>query len=139
MKILTLAVLLASSAASAADIMTPEALKVSPDIVIADEMARCAGIGEAVEALLKDAPQKDAAAIANLQRISDAYAAVSLFYLKSHFRKNRITDNPEDWVRVRVRKNQMTSMMFADEADLRKEMERCDKVDLPVERATHGP
>jgi hypothetical protein len=138
MRILTLAVLLASSAASAADIMTPEALKASPDIVIADDMARCAAIGEAVGSVLKDAPQKDAAAIANLQRTSDAYAGLALFYIKSHFRKNHITDNPEDWVRTRVRQNWMASM-FEEQADLQKEMERCDKVDFPVGRDTHGP
>jgi opacity protein-like surface antigen len=138
MKILTLAVLLASSAASAADIMTPEALRASPDIDIAADMARCAGISLVAAELLKDARQKDEAAIANLQRVSGGYAAVSLFYIKSHNRKNGITDDPADWVMVKVNKNR-TSMMFADDAELRKEMERCDKVDLPVARATHGP
>jgi hypothetical protein len=138
MKILTLAVLLTSSPASAADIMSPEALKASPDIVIADDMARCAGVGLAAVGLLKGQPQQDAAAIANLQRFSGGYTAVSLFYIKSHFKKNGIFDDPQDWVTVKVERRR-TSMLFAEDAELRKEMERCDKVDLPIARATHGP
>jgi hypothetical protein len=136
MKILMLLILLASPLATAGDITTPEALQASPDLVIADDMARCAGLLNAAVERVKDATPKDEALIANLQKISGGYAAVSLFCIKSHFQKNHIADDPEDWVWHTANRERIATMMFLEDAGLRKELGRCDKVDLPIARAT---
>jgi hypothetical protein len=136
MRILTLLILLASPLAIAGDITTPEALKASSDLVVADDMARCAGLVDASVERVKAATPKDEALIADLQKISGGYAAVALFYIKSHFHKNHIADDPEDWVRQTANIERIATMMFLPDADLRKDLGRCDTVDLPVARAT---
>lgn len=63
-------------------------------------------------------------------------AAVSLFYIKSHFQKNHIADDPEDWVWHTANTERIATLMFLEDAELRKELSRCDQVDLPIARAT---
>jgi hypothetical protein len=121
MRILTLLILLASPLATAGDITTPEALKASSDLVIADDMARCAGLVDAAVERVKAATPKEEALIADLQKISGGYAAVALFYIRSHFSANT---------------ERIATMMFLPDADLRKDLGRCDTVDSPVARAT---
>lgn len=74
---------------SAGEITTPAELKSSPDFVIADEMGECAGLVKAAAERKKDAQPKNEALLANLENGSIGYTAVSLFYIRSHFRHHR--------------------------------------------------
>lgn len=67
---------------------------------------------------------------------TSAAGTVSLFYIKSHFQKNHIADDPEDWVWHTANTERIATLMFLEDAELRKELGRCDQVDLPIARAT---
>jgi len=137
MKIVTLLILLASPLAIAADLpMTSAELNASPDIVIADDMADCAGLAQAAAQRKQDAQPKDEAGLAKLQNGAIGYTAVSLFYISSHFSKNHITDDAAEWVRDRVGESRISALMFLADADIQKDLRRCDAVDLPLASAT---
>lgn len=136
MKTLPLLLLLASPLATADDIATPAQLKASPDIVIADEMGECAGLIKAAAERKKDAQPENAAVLANLENGVIGYTAVSLFYIRSHFSKNHIDDDPDEWVRSKVNRSRISALMFLEDASIQKELRRCDTVDFPLASAT---